>query len=67
MRTFSDNAGRTWTVQVNVNAIKRVRDLAKVDLLQGGVGVGGDGVCGGGGGAYPVRRNLPPPKVHLTL
>src|SRR5687767_1850112 len=34
MKTFQDNAGRTWTVQVNVDAIKRVRDLAKVDLLE---------------------------------
>ena len=33
MRTFTDNAGRTWTVALNVAAIKRVRDLAKVDLL----------------------------------
>jgi len=32
IKTFTDNAGRTWTVQVNVDAIKRVRDLAKVDL-----------------------------------
>ena len=34
MKTFVDNAGRTWTVQINVDAIKRVRDLAKVDLLE---------------------------------
>jgi hypothetical protein len=34
MRTFADNAGRTWTVQINVDAIKRVRDLAKVNLLE---------------------------------
>jgi hypothetical protein len=34
MKTFSDNAGRTWTVQVNVDAIKRVRDLAQVNLLE---------------------------------
>jgi len=34
MKTFTDNAGRTWTVQVNVDAIRRVRDLAKVDLLE---------------------------------
>lgn len=33
MRTFKDNAGRDWTVAINVNAIKRVRDLAKVNLL----------------------------------
>lgn len=34
MKTFADNAGRIWTVQVNVDAIRRVRDLAKVDLLE---------------------------------
>jgi hypothetical protein len=34
MKTFCDNAGRTWTVQVNVDAIKRVRDLAQVNLLE---------------------------------
>ena len=33
MKTFKDNADRTWTVQVNVDAIKRVRDLAGLDLL----------------------------------
>jgi hypothetical protein len=33
MKTFKDNAGRSWTVQVNVDAIKRVRDLAQVNLL----------------------------------
>ncbi|WP_428937765.1 hypothetical protein [Fontivita pretiosa] len=34
MKTFADNAGRTWTVTVNVDAIKRVRDLASVNLLE---------------------------------
>ena len=34
MKTFGDNAGRTWTVQINVDAIKRVRDLAEVNLLE---------------------------------
>ena len=34
MKTFNDNAGRSWTVQVNVDAIKRVRDLAAVNLLE---------------------------------
>ncbi len=34
MKTFSDNAARAWTVQVNVGAIKRVRDLAQVNLLE---------------------------------
>ena len=34
MRTFADNAGRTWTLTINVNAIKRVRGLLDVDLLE---------------------------------
>jgi len=33
MRTFKDNAGRDWTIAVNVDVIQRVRDLLKVDLL----------------------------------
>lgn len=33
MRTFQDNAGRTWTVTVNVDGIKRVRSLLQVNLL----------------------------------
>jgi hypothetical protein len=33
MRTFQDSAGRTWTVAVTVDAVKRVRDLIKEDLL----------------------------------
>lgn len=33
MKTFQDNAGRTWTVAVNVDTVKRVRDLLKEDLL----------------------------------
>lgn len=33
MRTFTDNAGRTWTIAVNVAAIARVRTMANVDLL----------------------------------
>jgi hypothetical protein len=33
MKTFNDNAARSWTVQINVDAIKRVRDLVKVNLL----------------------------------
>lgn len=33
MKTFQDNAGRAWTVTINVDAIKRVRTLAKVNLL----------------------------------
>ena len=34
MRTFADNAGRTWTVAINVDAVKRVRHLAGVNLLE---------------------------------
>jgi hypothetical protein len=34
MKTFNDNAARSWTVQVNVDAVKRVRDLAQVNLLE---------------------------------
>ena len=33
MKAFSDNAGRTWTVAVNVDGIKRVRALLDVNLL----------------------------------
>lgn len=33
MKTFTDTAGRTWTVAINVDAIKRVRSLTKTDLL----------------------------------
>jgi len=33
MRAFTDNAGRSWSIALTVAAIKRVRDLAKVDLL----------------------------------
>jgi len=34
MKTFSDNAGRIWTIAVNIGSVKRVRDLAKVNLLE---------------------------------
>ena len=33
MRTFKDNAGRNWTISLTVSAVRRVRDLAKIDLL----------------------------------
>lgn len=33
MKTFTDNAGRTWTIAINVDAIKRVRGLVDVNLL----------------------------------
>lgn len=34
MKTFTDNAGRSWNVEVNVAAIKRARTLADVNLLE---------------------------------
>ena len=34
MKTFTDNAGRTWTVTVNVDSIKRVKSLLSVNLLE---------------------------------
>jgi hypothetical protein len=34
MQTFRDNAGRTWTVAVDVAAVKRVRSVLNVDLLE---------------------------------
>ncbi len=33
MKTFKDNSGRNWTVRIDVAAIKRVRGLLDVDLL----------------------------------
>jgi len=32
MKTFKDNAGRTWSVSVDVDAIRRVRTALKVNL-----------------------------------
>lgn len=32
MRTFTDNAGRTWTVAIHVAAVKRVRAILEIDL-----------------------------------
>jgi hypothetical protein len=34
MKTFTDNQGRSWTVEINVATVKRVRSLANVDLLE---------------------------------
>ena len=34
MHTFKDNQGREWTVEITVAAIKRVRGLAGVDLME---------------------------------
>jgi len=33
MKQFTDNEGRSWTVEVNVAALKRAKDLAGVDLM----------------------------------
>lgn len=32
MHSFTDNAGRTWVISINVAAVKRVRGLLGVDL-----------------------------------
>jgi hypothetical protein len=32
MKTFHDNAGRTWCISINVFAVKRVRALLSIDL-----------------------------------
>jgi len=34
LKTFTDNAGRNWTVALNVDALKRVRSLCTVDLME---------------------------------
>lgn len=34
MKTFNDNADRTWTVTVNVAALKRVRTALDVNLME---------------------------------
>ena len=34
MKPFNDTANRTWTVTINVDAIKRVRSLLSIDLLK---------------------------------
>ncbi len=34
MKTFADSANRTWTIAINVDAIKRVKSLVEVDLLE---------------------------------
>jgi len=33
LKTFRDNAGNEWTVEINVSALKRVRSLTGTDLL----------------------------------
>ncbi len=34
MKNFTDNAWRTWTVEMNVDAVKRVKSLLDVNLLE---------------------------------
>src|SRR3990172_1759083 len=34
MKTFVDTQGRTWTVTINVDAIRRVRSLLNINLLE---------------------------------
>ncbi|HNO80485.1 MAG TPA: hypothetical protein PKN33_20750 [Phycisphaerae bacterium] len=34
MKQFTDNAGRIWTIAINVDAIKRVKGLLDVNLLE---------------------------------
>lgn len=34
MREFTDTSGKTWAVEVNVHAIRMVRDLLKIDLME---------------------------------
>ena len=33
MKTFRDNAGRTWTIALNIGSFKRVLGMTKLDLL----------------------------------
>jgi hypothetical protein len=42
MRTFKDNAGRTWSLTLSVWTVKKVRDLLGVDLLD----LGGESATG---------------------
>jgi hypothetical protein len=34
MQTFTDNAGRTWTIAITVDAVKRVKSLLSVNLME---------------------------------
>lgn len=34
MKTFIDSASRTWTILLTINAVKRVRDLLGINLLE---------------------------------
>lgn len=34
MKTFKDADGREWTITVDIGALRRIRDLTKVDLVE---------------------------------
>ncbi len=34
MKTFTDNAGRVWTLSLTIDCAKRVRDLLDINLLE---------------------------------
>ncbi|MCC7408660.1 MAG: hypothetical protein IT442_11360 [Phycisphaeraceae bacterium] len=34
MKTFTDNASRSWTIQLTLDAVKRVRNLVGINLLE---------------------------------
>jgi len=34
MKTFTDSAGRTWTIALTIDAVKRVKSLLDVNLLE---------------------------------
>jgi hypothetical protein len=34
MRSFKDSQGREWRIEINISAIKKLRDVFKVDLLK---------------------------------
>jgi len=38
VRTFKDSKGRDWKVEVNVAAVKRIKDLADIDLIDSNEG-----------------------------
>ena len=54
MRTFKDNADRTWTVSVNVDTVRRIRSMAGVDLME----MVGTDSAGTANGVEPPRRPL---------
>jgi hypothetical protein len=34
MKAFTDNAGKTWSVSMTIDSVKRVRDLLSVNLVE---------------------------------